>query len=172
MSVCQRGRACVWHSMSKWAAVRVPADYVRHRQRLKRVETDALSGSVESRAVVRRPTCGRRRWSFGGRLAWEFGREAFSGTGPAVCVKSADASATMQPQSRKQRPTRRTTRRAQCSPPADTVTHPQRPNSLRHKPRALSLQPLRRGEPLRAADLAALGRVRVLGRLQCGLDLR
>ena len=31
MSVCQRGRACVWHSMSKWAAVRVPADYVRHR---------------------------------------------------------------------------------------------------------------------------------------------
>lgn len=32
MSVCQRGRACVWHSMSKWAAVRVPADYVRHRQ--------------------------------------------------------------------------------------------------------------------------------------------
>ena len=75
MSVCQRGRACVWHSMSKWAAVRVPADYVCHRQRLKRVETDALSGSVESRAVVRRPTCGRRRWSFGGRLAWEFGRE-------------------------------------------------------------------------------------------------
>ena len=46
------------------------------------------------------------------------------------------------------------------------------PSSLRHKPRALSLLPLRRGQALRAADLAALGRVRVLGGVQRGLDLR
>ena len=37
------------------------------------METDALSGSVESRAVVRRSTCDVRG-RFGGR-AWEFGRE-------------------------------------------------------------------------------------------------
>ena len=100
MSVCQRGRACVWHSMSKWAAVRVPADYVRHRQRLKRVETDALSGSVESRAVVRRSTC-----DVGGRLggrclgvwvvvAWEFGREGVlreTNSGLGWSAISADA---------------------------------------------------------------------------------
>ena len=55
-------------------------------------------------------------------------------------------------------------------PPASRAARGQRRSSLRHKPRAVSLEPtepLRRGEAVRAADRAPLGRVlgRGLGRL-------